>query len=158
VLTTFLDLAPFVEPERVLFVAGKPDKRELLSRLGEALAHHPAVHDSASLLASIFDRESVTSTGVGDGVAVPHAQSPGVSAFAIALAICPAGVDFNAKDGKPVRLVVMIAAPEGNRAAYLKILASVASRLNDPAIRQSLLEAPDAATAVAAFLSAHPGA
>jgi mannitol/fructose-specific phosphotransferase system IIA component (Ntr-type) len=152
-LSAFPDLRPYLDPERVLFLSGAPDKRQALLTIGERLCRHPAIPDRDTYLKAIFDREYVTSTGIGGGVAVPHAQLPGITAFVLALGLCPAGIDFAAKDGKPVRVVVMIAAPTDDRPAYLKTLASVAARLNRPSSLQAMLAARDGAEAIDAFLA-----
>jgi mannitol/fructose-specific phosphotransferase system IIA component (Ntr-type) len=153
VVSAFPDLRPYLDPERVLFLPGSPDKRQALLTIGERLCRHPAVPDHAAYIKAIFDREYVTSTGIGGGVAVPHAQLPGITDFVLALGLCPDGIDFAAKDSKPVRVVVMIAAPTDDRPAYLKTLAGVASRLNRPSSLLAMLAARDGTEAIAAFLS-----
>lgn len=152
-LSAFPDLRPYLDPERVLFLPGSPDKRQALLTIGERLCRHPHIPDRAAYLKAIFDREYVTSTGIGGGVAVPHAQLPDIVDFVLALGLCPDGIDFAAKDAKPVRVIVMIAAPTDNRPAYLKTLASVAARLNRPSALQAILAAQDGAGAIAAFLA-----
>jgi mannitol/fructose-specific phosphotransferase system IIA component (Ntr-type) len=153
VLSAFPDLAPYVHPDRVLFMPGSPGKREVLLTLGDRIAQHPAITNRAAYLKALFDREDVTSTGVGGGVAVPHAQLASITGFVIAIGICPGGVDFAAKDGNPVRIVVMIAAPTTDRPAYLKILASVAARLSRPEITTRMLAAGDAEAVIDAFIA-----
>jgi len=152
VASAFPDLAPYVHPGRVVFLPGMPSKRDTLLALVDLLAELPEIGNRAAFLQAILDREDVTSTGIGGGVAVPHAQLHTITAFAIAIAVCPGGIEFSAKDDKPVRVVVMIAAPAHDRPAYLKILASVAARLNRSDLVARLLEAGDGRDVVARFL------
>ena len=150
--SAFPDLTPFVHPQRVLFFDGMPSKRDALLRMIDLLVRAPEVGNGPAYAQAIFDREDVTSTGIGGGVAVPHAQLPSVTAFTIAIGVCRQGIDFAAKDARPVRVVVMIAAPTSDRPAYLKILASVAARLNRPMLVAHMIEAGDSNAAIAAFL------
>ena len=150
--SAFPDLAPYVHPSRVVFLPGMPSKRETLIALVDHLAELPGIGNRAAFLQAILDREDVTSTGIGGGVAVPHAQLSTITIFAIAIAVCPVGIELAAKDDKPVRVVVMIAAPSSDRPAYLKILASVAARLNRSDLVARLLEARDGQEVIARFL------
>ncbi len=150
--SAFPDLAPYVHPSRVVFLPGMPSKRETLIALVDQLAALPGIGNRAAFMQAILDREDVTSTGIGGGVAVPHAQLSTITIFAIAIAVCPSGIEFAAKDDKPVRVVVMIAAPSRDRPAYLKILASVAARLNRSDLVARLLEAKDGQDVIARFL------
>jgi mannitol/fructose-specific phosphotransferase system IIA component (Ntr-type) len=152
VASAFPDLAPFVHPQRVLFLDGMPSKREALLRMVEVMAQVPDVGSTGAFMQAIFDREDVTSTGIGGGVAVPHAQLASITNFVIGIALCRMGIEFAAKDGRPVRVIVMIAAPSNDRPAYLKILASVAARLNRPALVTRMVEAGDSASLLGAFL------
>ncbi len=151
-LAGFPDLRPFLAPERVLHLTGSPSKRDALLALSAAISAHPNVTNPAAWLKAVFDREDVGSTGVGGGIAVPHAQHPTVTDFVIGLALCHDGMDFAAKDGRPVHVLTMIAAPVGDRPAYLKVLASVASRLNRPGAVQAMLAARDPAHTLSVFL------
>jgi PTS system fructose-specific IIC component len=153
VLSGFPDLTPYLAPERVLYLTGSPSKRDALLTLGAAVSAHPQVTNPAAWLKAVFDREDVGSTGVGGGIAVPHAQHPTVGDFVLGLALCRDGMDFAAKDGRPVQVLTMIAAPVGDRPAYLKVLASVASRLNRAGVVQAMLAARDPAHTLDAFLA-----
>jgi len=144
-------LAPFLDARRVLFPVGLITKHDVLFQLCERICAHPALGDPPAFFRAIADREEVTSTGVGGGVAVPHAQLRSIADFVLALAICRDGCDFAAKDGKPVHLVVMIAAPDQDRPRYLSVLAAVATRLHDSQRRERLVAATSPAAALDIF-------
>lgn len=136
-----VDLAPYVSAERVLTLAAPITKRELLRRLVDLTAAHPWVTDKPAFAQAILEREEVTSTGIGQGVAVPHARLPSVVGFVISIAVCPAGIEFAAQDGAPVHVAVMIAATDQDRKTYLRVLASVAARLRAPGVVPALAAA-----------------
>jgi mannitol/fructose-specific phosphotransferase system IIA component (Ntr-type) len=146
-----VDLAPFLSPERVVFLTGSPSKRDALLYLAEVTAAHFPPKDRAAYVKAIFEREDVTSTGIGNGVAIPHARLPTLSGCVVSVAIALGGIDFAARDQLPVRLVVMIAARDRDRAEHLRVLASVAARLQDEALRRRLLEAHDAQAVIEAL-------
>lgn len=147
------ELASFVDPSRVVIVPGVPTKAELIAMLCAQMATSPVIGDSAAFTQAVFARERATSTGVGNGVALPHAQLATVAEFALVLAIIPAGCDFAALDGQPVRVVTLIAAPAQHRTRYLQVLSAVAAQLNSPPVRERMLAASDAAQVIAGFLS-----
>jgi nitrogen PTS system EIIA component len=116
-------LADFLSPERVVWLESE-DKNAALSRLLTLLCSSNAVRDPQSLQQAILSREVMMSTGVGYGIALPHAKIPTVERFLLALGISPGGIAYGSLvDDQPVKLVCMIAGPEGKNAEYLKLLA-----------------------------------
>ncbi len=146
------ELAALVDQKRTRIVPGQPTKSDLITELCALMATSPVVGNPAAFTQAVLAREQATSTGVGHGLAMPHAQLPSISDFAVTLALIPAGCDFAALDGQPVRIIAMIAAPAQNRPRYLHILSAVAGQLNNPQIRERMLAAQDPAQVVAAFL------
>jgi mannitol/fructose-specific phosphotransferase system IIA component (Ntr-type) len=143
-----VDLGPFLSAERVVFLNGAPSKRDALLYVAEITAAQFPPKDRAAFVKAIFEREDVTSTGIGNGVAIPHARLPSLPGCVISVAICLAGVDFAARDQQPVRIIVMIAARDRDRAEHLRVLASVAARMQDEGLRDRLVHSHDAATVV----------
>lgn len=146
-----VDLAPYVSADRVLSLDEPVGKRELLARLVDLTAAHPWVTDKPAFSQAILEREEVTSTGIGQGVAVPHARLPSVVGFVISIAVCPKGVEFAAQDGRPVHVAVMIAATDQDRKTYLRVLASVAARLRAPGVVPALAAAAGERERIAAI-------
>lgn len=103
------------------------------------------VTDADGFLADVRAREAQMPTGMPGGVGLPHARSEHVAAPSLAVGKLHDPVDWGAPDG-PARLVFLIAAPAGGDADHLQILAALARRLVHESFRQSLLDAPDAAT------------
>ncbi|MBS0635771.1 MAG: PTS sugar transporter subunit IIA [Verrucomicrobia bacterium] len=90
---------------------------------------------------AIFDREKIVSTGIGMGVAIPHAKLTAYDDFFISVAILKTGIEWNALDGTPVRLIFLIGGPDDKQTEYLKILSSLTGVLRDEELRKNLIGA-----------------
>ncbi|NVK42317.1 MAG: PTS sugar transporter subunit IIA [Oceanospirillaceae bacterium] len=117
------------------------EKRALLAELVELLERSGALSDADAFLEAVLAREATGSTGLEQGIAVPHARSDAVRRPAVALGMAPEGVEFEALDGQPSRFFLMIAEPAEADSQHLEILASASCHLVDPAFRERLLEA-----------------
>ena len=133
-------IVPYLDPARVVDLAAVT-REEALAEVCRAAASSPAVRDAAALVAAVRERESVMSTGIGLGIAVPHAKIPSVQEFVLAVGRSRKGIDFQALDGAPVHIVVLIAGPEEKQARYLQVLAGVTLRLKSAEVRRALMEA-----------------
>ena len=118
-------------------------KEEALRELGAVVASAPEVNDADGLLDAIFEREGIMSTGIGLGIAIPHAKIPTVTDFVVGFGKVRGGLDFNSLDGKPVHFIVMIAGPHDQQERYLQLLARITLKLKDAAVRRRLSEADD---------------
>ena len=106
-------------------------------------AAEPGV-EAERLLQVLVERENLQSTGIGDGVAIPHGKLPGLSRLLAGFARSPRGVDFESIDGQPTYLFFVLVAPESSTGAHLKALARISRVFKDPEFRRRLLAAPDA--------------
>ncbi|HXN54964.1 MAG TPA: PTS sugar transporter subunit IIA, partial [Myxococcales bacterium] len=95
------------------------------------------------LLEVLLEREKLGSTGIGEGVAIPHGKLAGVPSVIAAFGRSRAGIDFAAVDGKPARLFFLLFAPENSAGIHLKALARISRLLRSPTFRQAILDAPD---------------
>jgi len=101
---------------------------------------------------AIFDREDLVSTGIGMGVAIPHAKLKEIDDFFIAIGIQKKkGLDWNALDKAPVRLIFMIGGPEDKQTEYLQILSLLTSAIRDMDLRKQLLHADEPEQVFALF-------
>jgi nitrogen PTS system EIIA component len=135
-------LAEHLSPSRILALEGCT-KDDVLRELVTVAAAEADVGSHDGLLQAIFDREAILSTGIGLGIAVPHAKLGSVDDFVVTLGISRAGVDFGAIDEKPAHVVVLIAAPEGRQRDYLGLLAQVTVTLKDAETREKIIAAVD---------------
>ena len=92
----------------------------------------------------LLDREKLGSTGVGDGVAIPHGKLPGLPALVAVFGRSRQGVEYRAADGKPARLFFALFAPENSAGAHLKALSRVSRVFRLPAFREAIMAAPTA--------------
>ncbi|MEA1997658.1 MAG: PTS sugar transporter subunit IIA [Gemmatimonadota bacterium] len=118
----------FISPDTVDSSLDVKDKKELLARLVEMLHRSGRITDPSALLKSLLDREKIMTTGIGRGIAVPHAVSPEIEEEIIALGRIPQGADFDSLDQSPVYFVFLLLGPEKAGDNHLKTLARI-SRL-----------------------------
>jgi mannitol/fructose-specific phosphotransferase system IIA component (Ntr-type) len=135
-----VDLKEHLDASRVGDLRGKT-KDEVLAEMVALVRSSDAVEDAAALLSAVRERERVLSTGIGLGIAIPHAKIPGVSRFVVAVGRHRAGIDFDAIDGRPVHLVVLIAGPQDAQDRYLRLLARLSQRLKQEEVRRRILAA-----------------
>ncbi len=130
-------------------------KEEILENLADLAMKHPAAAnvDKKILLTNVHAREGKGSTGIGNHLAIPHAEVPGLEDFVVVIATSQKGVDFQAIDNKKARLFFMILAPMGEAANHLKILAMISRTLSLPGVRPEMLAAPTETALFEAFVS-----
>ena len=135
-----MKIADLLAPENVLLDLRVGDRRELLGKLTRHLAPALAL-DSATAERALVRREELGSTGMGDGIALPHARLPRIGRPVGLFARLRPALDFAAVDGNPVDLVFLILLPEQERGLGLNVLACVARRLREPEVVQALRHA-----------------
>jgi PTS system nitrogen regulatory IIA component len=97
------------------------------------------IHGKEPFIRAILDREHVVSTGIGMGVAIPHAKLPNYDGFFIVIGILQQGVDWNSLDKNPVRLIFMIGGPDDRQTEYLQILSQLTMAIKNEETRKRLL-------------------
>ena len=150
-------LSSLLAPARVAVGLDVPDKASLLRHVVALAAASPAVRDASRLLADVLAREATLSTGVGDGLALPHARSSAVTETVAAVAVLATPVDYDALDGAPVRMALLIASPDTDPAAHVRLLGRISRLLVVPGARDTLLAAPDAGAFCAALARTEDG-
>jgi len=135
-------LSELLAAERVLLLEAK-DKKTLLGQLAEVLGRSVPGLKREELMEVLLAREAIMSTGIGLGIAVPHARLKSVERPALAVGVSRQGVDYDSLDDKPVHIVVMIVVPAESQKQYLRILARVTLLLKNAKLRSRLLEAKD---------------
>lgn len=124
----------------VIDLAAK-NKDDVLEELTECFVRNNVVQDKKGFIADIRKREDIESTGIGEGIAIPHARSESAKELKVVFARAKKGIDFKALDRRPVRLIFMIAAPAELRKPYLQAVAKVARFLKSKVLKKALLEA-----------------
>ncbi len=118
------------------------EKRGLITELAELLRNHPAMVDFDEFLKAVFSRESDSTTGIGGGVAIPHARTDSVRDLVGAVGVSRYGVDFQSVDGEPVNLVILMGIPAHKVNAYLKLLAHLSLLLKQGDFVEQVLSSP----------------
>jgi len=129
-----------IPPERVLAASEATSKKAMLTEMAGLFSSM----DSDQVLESIMAREKLGSTGIGHGVAIPHCRIPELTETRLALARHVEGVDFDAIDGLPVHIVIMLLVPDDEDRKHLQTLAALARSLQDKLFRQSIMGAGNA--------------
>ena len=118
-------------------------KEAALRELVEVLAKAEGIKNREDLVKVLLSREALGSTGIGQGVGIPHAKTNSVKKLVAALGICPHGVNFDALDGEPVHIFFLLVAPEDSAGPHLKGLARISRLLKDKYFRESLKQLRD---------------
>ena len=126
-------------------------KRDVLSEMAGALAKVEPQIEADALLAVLEEREALQSTGIGEGVAIPHGKLAGLDRLVASFARSPGGVDFDSIDGRPTHHFFLLVVPEHSGGQYLKALARISRFFRDAAFRQRLSEAEVLQDVVAAI-------
>ena len=125
----------------VLLDLASSGKEAALRELARSLAVAEPRLDAARLLEVLLERERLQSTGIGDGVAIPHGKLPGLSKLMAGFARSPRGVDFQSIDGQPTFLFFLLVVPEHSGGMHLKALARISRFFRDAGFRKALMEA-----------------
>lgn len=116
---------------------------EALQKLVDAVNATGKLTDREAFYQAIIEREKIVSTGIGVGVAIPHAKLPGYRQFFIAIGILQKPIDWDSLDRAPVRLIFMIGGPDDKQAEYLKILSSLTQVIKDEEKRKKIFNLTD---------------
>lgn len=119
------------------------DKIGVIKELTSLLLKKGVITDEEEFLKAILKRENLESTGIGFGVAIPHARTKSAKKLVLAFGRSIEGIDFSSIDGKPSYLVFLIAAPEDKKSEYILTLARLSKILRRENIRKKLREAKD---------------
>ncbi|MEO3386824.1 PTS IIA-like nitrogen regulatory protein PtsN [Mesorhizobium sp. CAU 1741] len=149
-----MDLSDLIEVSAVMPALKANSKKQLLQLLAEKAAAVTGLPER-EVFDTILQRERLGSTGVGNGIAIPHGKLPGIPRITGIFARLESPVDFEALDDQPVDLVFLLLAPEGAGADHLKALSRIARVLRDPEIVAKIRGTKDAA-AIHTFLAQSP--
>ena len=139
-----MKLVDFIRPSGVSADLGATDKRSALAELAALLSAENPGAEAPQITAILTARERLATTGVGDGVALPHGKLDRLQRISGVVGLSRAGIDFDAVDGQPAHIFVALLAPEQSTSDHLKALARVARLLKEPAFREQLLSCSSA--------------
>ena len=136
-----MKISEILKREFVLEQLKAGNKRDVLAELAGVFAQGRIKVDSEAMLHVLLERERLGSTGIGDGIAIPHGKLPGLEEMVVSFGRSREGIAFEAMDGKPVHLFFLLMAPENSAGQHLKALAKISRMLKDANFRKNLLEA-----------------
>ena len=139
-----MKLLDIISPEciKAPLVAG--DKQGVIGELVDLLAQVGRVRDAKSLKEAVWTREQTRTTGIGNGLAIPHGKCPGVEQIAVAIGKPASPMDFQAIDSKPVRLIVLLASPPDKTSDHIQALAHIARLMTMDQFREQVYAAKSA--------------
>lgn len=125
-------------------LSGTPEsKGQAIDQMVELMAKGGNINDLQCYKEGVLKREEEGTTGIGEGIAIPHAKTDAVSAPGLAAMLVPQGVDYDALDGQPVHMIFLIAAPNTEDNVHLEVLSRLSMLLMDDEFRTNLLDAAD---------------
>lgn len=147
-------LSELLNPQAINTRMQARSKREAIAELVTALEAAHGLQSQGEILDRVLRREAMMSTGIGNGVAIPHGKARLVDRLVAACGVSAAGVDFESVDGEPASLFVLLVAPESGGAMHVKVLANISRLLKEESVRQSLREASGPEAFLAALKAA----
>lgn len=132
------------------------NKRELLQELVAPIAEMTGV-PADTIMKVLLERERLGSTGIGQGIGIPHGKLKELTSLVMACGICRQGVNFDSLDGKPAYLFFLLLAPESNAELHLQMLAKLSKYLKMPAFRNDLINAENPAEIIKIIDQAEAG-
>lgn len=145
-----MNIMEFLHPQAVTCEVKSQTKPEVIRELVSLLVKAGTIKDkdAARLVQILLEREALGSTGIGQGVAIPHGKTNLVKSLVSAFGVARGGVGFDSLDAEPVKLFFLLVAPEDSAGPHLKALARISRLLKDRHFRDSLINAKDEKTLV----------
>lgn len=146
-------LTTVVRPELIKPRLQGTDKDAIIRELIDVLVSAGAISDRGAAEKAVFDREKTMSTGMENGIAIPHGKTDTVDSLIAAIGLKPEGVDFQCVDGQPARILILTLSPANHSGPHVRFMAGISKLLRDEEAHARLLEA-DTSDAVFNVLTA----
>ena len=147
-------LSELLAPDAVTPRLKAANKRDAVAELVDLLETAHGLDTRGEILDRVLRREAMMSTGIGNGVAIPHGKARAVDRMMAACAVSPAGVEFEAVDGEPAHLFILLVSPENVGTPHVKVLANISRLLKEESVRRSLRQARSAGEFVSVIKAA----
>lgn len=139
-------IVDYLSNDRIIFKLKSNNKEDILREMAELFLKEKGIIKEEmfeSFVEDLIERENLTSTGMQDFIAIPHAKSPAIEKLAISLAIVEEGIDFDSFDGEVSKLFFMIAAPENTKKEHLELLQTISKLSYEEEILEKLIKTKD---------------
>lgn len=139
-----MQITDMFKKEYIIEALKAKSKRAVLAELSEIFTRDHASIQSEAMIEVLLEREKLGSTGIGDGIAIPHGKLKGLDSLVISFGRSREGIDFDSIDGRPAHIFFLLMAPESSTGQHLKALAKISRMLKDPEFRSDLMSAMNA--------------
>lgn len=139
-----MNLLDILTPDCIKAPLASDEKKGVIDELVSLLAEAKKVGDAGALREAVWTREQTRTTGIGHGLAIPHGKSPGMSTLAMAIGKPARPMDFQAIDGRPVQLVVLLASPPDRTSDHIQALARISRLMTMDEFRNRIYAAESA--------------
>lgn len=146
-----MKILDYLDEDSLLLDLKKGSKKEVIEKLVSFMLNAGAEGDSGCIVKALLDRESTGSTGIGNGVAIPHAKTDSVDSLSVVYAYSNPGVDYDAVDGKPANFFFMVVSPPAEAPRQLRLLARISRLMGNRLLRGELKEADNPKEAIEAI-------
>lgn len=130
--------------EHIILPLKTNQRDEAIKELIVMLAEKDLITDTEQAYAAVLEREKLMTTGVGNGIGIPHCKDKSCPNFAVAMGIQPKGIKFESIDKKDVKVVFLLVGPENNPGMHIKLLSRISRLMSNEELRQSILKSKDA--------------
>lgn len=135
-----MNITDMLKKEFIIEELKSKTKREVLFELSEVFSQGNYNVDSDSMVKVLLEREKLGSTGIGDGIAIPHGKLSGLENLVVSFGRSKEGIEFDSLDGKPVHIFFLLMAPENSAGQHLKALAKISRMLKEETFRNDLMK------------------
>lgn len=139
-----MNIVDVLKKEYIVSDLVSKDKQAVLREISKALLHNHEDMDPEAVFNVLMARENLGSTGIGEGIAIPHGKMPGLEEPVVSFGRSREGIPFDSMDGLPAHLFFAIVAPENSTGVHLKLLAKISRMLKDEKFRERLMKAESA--------------
>lgn len=140
-----VDLGSLTRPDLIFIDLPGSDRNSVLREVARRIAAAGCVGDGEALFSKLCEREALGTTGIGSQVAVPHCKVKGLREIVVSVGICAEGIDFDAVDDRPVRVLFTVVSPENEPAVHLQSLAAISHWVKADHHVEKILEQSDQA-------------
>ena len=138
-----MTVSELLEPQCAVVPLTAGTKREAIDALVDAMATSGRVTDAAAVKKAVWEREQQRSTGIGEGLAIPHGKTPAARGLTLAVGRLATPIEYDSIDRKPVRLVVLLVSPPERTSEHIQALGRISRLMTNPAFRERVYGAED---------------
>lgn len=136
-----MKLTDVLRKEYIVTNLAGTNKEECIRNLIDKLAEYKVITNREQIFNAVIERENIMTTGVGNGIAIPHCKEDSIKNFAVSIGITENRIDFESIDGNPVHIVFLLVGPESQPGMHIKLLSRISRLMNQEEVRNRVLGA-----------------